>query len=106
VPSPVQVQFAIDDAERALAIVDELLGARLISCGQRLGPVTSRYRWQGRIEEAEEWLVLGKTTDDQIDAVVAAIAAAHPYETPEVIVTPIVGGLAGYLAWNEAESRP
>jgi periplasmic divalent cation tolerance protein len=105
VPAAIQVQFAIDDPDQALAIVDALLDRRLIACGQRVGPVTSRYRWQGRVEQAEEWLVLCKTTDDRLDDVVAAIVAAHPYELPEVIATPIADGLDAYVAWVEAETR-
>ena len=103
---PVQIQIAIDDPERALAIIDALLDARLISCGQRVGPITSRFRWEGERQSAEEWLVLGKTTDDRLDEVIAAVVAVHPYDVPEVIATPVVGGLAAYLAWNEAETRP
>jgi periplasmic divalent cation tolerance protein len=104
-PSPIQVQVAIDDAERALAIVDGLLDRRLISCGQRVGPVISRYRWEGAVEQAEEWLVLCKTTDDRLEDVVATIVAAHPYDVPEVIALPIIGGLDAYLGWIEAETR-
>ena len=105
-PAPIQVQLTVDDPERALQIVDTLLDAHVISCGQRLGPIVSHYWWDGARRSAEEWLVLCKTTDDRLDEVVAAITAAHPYDVPEVIATPIVGGLDAYLRWNEAETRP
>ncbi len=104
-PAPVQVQLTVDDPERALQLVDALLDARLIACGQRVGPITSHYWWDGRREAAEEWLVLCKTTDDRLDEVVRAIVAAHPYDVPEVIATPVVGGLDAYLQWIEAETR-
>ncbi len=100
----VQVQFALDDPERADAIVEELLAGRLVACGQRLGPVVSRYRWRGATERAEEWLVLVKTRAELADRVVSAVVAAHPYETPEVLVLGVAGGAPGYLAWIDAET--
>ncbi len=95
----VQVQFAIDDADAADRIISELLADRLVACGQRVGPVTSRYRWKGAVESSQEWLVLLKTTDERADLVVDAVIAAHSYEEPEVLVLPISGGSASYLDW-------
>jgi periplasmic divalent cation tolerance protein len=95
----VQIQFAIDDPQRADDIVEALLAARLVACGQRTGPVRSRYRWQGGLEGAEEWLVLLKTRADLSVRVIEEVVAAHPYDTPEVVATELVAGAAGYLAW-------
>jgi periplasmic divalent cation tolerance protein len=95
----VQIQFAIDDPDRADDIVEALLTSRLVACGQRTGPVRSRYRWQGGLEGAEEWLVLLKTRADLSGSVIEAVVAAHPYDTPEVVATTLVGGAPGYLAW-------
>jgi periplasmic divalent cation tolerance protein len=95
----VQVQFSIDDPERADAIVATLLESRLVACGQRLGPMVSAYRWRDALVRAEEWLVLLKTRADLAGAVVDAVIDAHPYETPEVLTFEISGGAAGYLAW-------
>jgi periplasmic divalent cation tolerance protein len=95
----VQVQFAIDDADRADAIVEGLLAEHLIACGQRLGPVRSRYWWEGRREQADEWLVLLKTRGELAPAVVAAVGAQHPYEVPEIVTLELVGGEARYLEW-------
>ncbi len=95
----VQVQFAIDDPDRADAIVRRLLDERLVACGQRLGPVVSNYRWRGTLAQADEWLVLLKTRADLAERVVDAVVDAHPYETPEVVTLDITGGAAGYLDW-------
>ncbi len=95
----VQVQFSIDDLVRGGAIADALLADRLAACVQRLGPMRSRYHWQGEVEEAEEWLFLCKTTDARVEAVVARIVELHPYDTPEVIATTISAGLDRYLDW-------
>ena len=95
----VQIQFSIDDPSRADAIVDSLLADHLVACGQRLGPMTSRYWWEGRREQADEWLVLLKTRAELAPAVQAAVIERHPYETPEVITVELTGGAPDYLAW-------
>ena len=98
----VQVQFAIDDPERADAIVESLLGRRLVACGQRLGPMRSRYWWAGSLEQADEWLVLLKTRSELVAEVIDTVVADHPYETPEVVAVAIDGGAPGYLGWIDA----
>ncbi|MGO8862743.1 MAG: divalent-cation tolerance protein CutA [Acidimicrobiales bacterium] len=94
-----QVQFAINDGERADEIVAFLLAGHLVACGQRIGPMVSRYWWEGSLEQAQEWLVLLKTRAELAARVTAAIVGAHPYQTPEVITLAIVGGSPGYLEW-------
>lgn len=101
----VQIQFSIDDRQQADVIIDRLLTDRRIACAQVLPPMTSRYWWEGSIETAEEWLCLCKTTADRADDAVESIAELHPYEVPEVIVLPIEGGAAAYLAWIDASVR-
>lgn len=97
--SYVQIQFAINDVEMADAIVEVLLRDHLIACGQRSERIVSRYWWKGSFEQAEEWLVFLKTRADLASEVIEAVVRRHPFETPEVITLPIVGGAPGYLAW-------
>ncbi|HUD17514.1 MAG TPA: divalent-cation tolerance protein CutA [Acidimicrobiales bacterium] len=97
--SYVQVQFAIDDPEIADSIVESLLSEHLVACGQRSAPMISRYWWKGRLERAEEWLVLLKTRTDLAPRVIEVIVGAHPYQTPEVIAVAIVDGARHYLEW-------
>ncbi len=94
----VQIQFTIDDRAAADGIVDALLTDHLVACGQRLGPVTSRYWWKGALTESTEWLVLLKTRAELRAEVVEAVKARHPYDTPEVLVVE-VSGTPGYLGW-------
>lgn len=105
-PAAVQVQFAVDAEEAGDAIAEALLAERLAACVQRVGPVRSRYRWQGRLETAEEWLYLCKTTAALAPAATSRIEALHPYDTPEVVVVPLMGGLDRYLDWLAAETGP
>ena len=87
------------EAER---LADALVGERLAACVNLIGPITSVYRWRGAVERAEEILLVVKTRRMRAGAVAKRIRALHSYEVPEVIVLPIAGGAADYLAWIAA----
>jgi periplasmic divalent cation tolerance protein len=95
----VQVTTTAPDEETAAAIAGVLLDARLAACVQVDGPITSRYWWRGVLEESTEWRCVAKTTTAAAEPAVAAIVAAHPYDVPEVLVTPVVHSSAEYGAW-------
>jgi periplasmic divalent cation tolerance protein len=95
----VQVTTAAGNRDEAERIATALVERRLSGCVQIVGPVRSVYRWQGAIEQGDEWLCLVKTTRAAYQEVEATIQALHSYECPEVIATPIVEGSAAYLAW-------
>jgi periplasmic divalent cation tolerance protein len=97
----IQVLTTAGSEEEAGRIAELLVDRKLAACVQVVGPVVSRYRWRGAIEEAREWQCLAKTTRAAYEAVEAAIRAVHSYDEPEIIATPIVAGSAGYLAWIE-----
>jgi len=59
------------------------------------------YRWQGRVEQAEECLLLIKTSATRYQDLEDAIRVRHPYEVPEIIAVPIEQGLTAYLSWVE-----
>ncbi len=61
--------------------------------------VKSIYRWKGAIEEDDEQMLIIKTTEAAMDRVTEVVKANHPYEEPECLVLPIVGGSASYLKW-------
>jgi len=100
------VSVAVPSEEVGAAVADALLEARLAACVQVLGPMTSRYWWEGAREEATEHLLLAKTRADLVDRVVEAARGAHPYDVPEVLATPVVGGDADYLRWVADETTP
>jgi periplasmic divalent cation tolerance protein len=84
------------DAER---IASELVSRRLAGCVQISGPTASTFRWNGKVEIAEEWICTVKTGRAQLDAIQKLLAEIHPYDVPEIIATPIVDGSAAYLKW-------
>jgi periplasmic divalent cation tolerance protein len=69
------------------------------ACVSVLPPMESTYQWKGGVETTRERQVLIKTTADRVAAVEATITAAHPYDVPELLVLPVAGGGASYLAW-------
>ena len=102
----IQVTTLVGDRAAADALAALLIDERLAACVQVLGPVTSTYRWQGRREQAEEWMCVIKTTVERYAAVERTIGEHHRYELPEIIATPIVAGSPAYLAWVRTQVGP
>ncbi len=98
----VQVMTTTDDRDHADRLARALVEGRVAACVQVVGPIRSTYRWQGNVEQAEEWLLLVKTTAERLDEVVSAIGDHHHYDVPEITATPIVGGSPAYLDWIAA----
>jgi len=95
----------LPDREAALVLASALIEQRVAACVNVLGACRSVYRWEGRVESAEETPLLIKTTDAAYPALERAILALHPYELPEIIAVPIRCGLPAYLEWVAAETR-
>jgi periplasmic divalent cation tolerance protein len=100
------VTCACPDADVAARLARGLVEDRLAACVQVLPGVTSVYRWDGAIEQASEVLLLAKTWDDRLESLAATLRARHPYALPEIMAVPAAGGLAAYLDWVHAETRP
>ena len=98
------VLTTLPDAGRARRLVRILVDRRLVACGTVVDRVTSVYRWEGRIEEAEESQVILKTRRGCWEALQTALAELHPYEVPEILALPVENGLPAYLAWVGAET--
>jgi periplasmic divalent cation tolerance protein len=91
--------------EEAELLARRLVEARLAACVNVIMQIRSFYRWQGKIEESGEWLLVIKTSRDVFDEVRAVLEAAHSYELPEVLALPVVAGSPNYLAWLEREIK-
>jgi periplasmic divalent cation tolerance protein len=99
----IQVLTTTDTRPRAEAVARALIEQRLAACVQMIGPVTSIFRWEGRIDTAEEWLCLAKTRSERYAEVEAAIRAVHTYQVPEILAVPISAGHAPYLEWLSSQ---
>lgn len=85
--------------EEAQKIAQALVERQLAACVNVVGPIQSVYRWKGAVEQAEEWLLVVKTTDAAFPRVRDAIRELHSYELPECVALKIEEGSAEYLAW-------
>jgi periplasmic divalent cation tolerance protein len=100
-----QVTTTTDTEAEALKLAELAVQSRLAACGQVSSPITSVYWWQGKIENAQEWMVFLKTTDDRVEQLVERLRAEHSYDTPEIVAVPIVAGNPAYLGWITEETR-
>ena len=87
-----------DEANR---IARTLVERRVAACVNIISPVESIYRWEERIDNATEWLLLIKTSAEKAPVVCDAIRELHSYDVPECITIPIEDGSAEYLKWIE-----
>ncbi len=85
--------------EEAERIAQALVERRLAACVNLVGPIASVYRWQEKVEKAEEFLLLIKTNAESFPDVRDAIEDMHSYELPECIALAIEAGGAEYLDW-------
>jgi periplasmic divalent cation tolerance protein len=87
------------DSATATKITNELVGDKLVACGNILPPVRSVYRWQGKIESAEEVFTIFKLSSSRYSEFEKKIRSLHTYEVPEIIAFPIERGYPEYLRW-------
>ena len=85
--------------KEAHKIARSLVERRLAACVNIIPQVSSVYRWEGKVEEAREWLLIVKTTAEAFEKVREAISELHSYELPECICLAIEDGSSSYLKW-------
>lgn len=85
--------------EAADRVAKALVEERLAACVNVLPPMQSTYRWRGKVEAANEQLLIIKTKTADYSRVERRITELHSYELPEVIAIPITDGLPAYLSW-------
>ena len=99
-----QVTTTTDSEAEARKLAELAVESRLAACGQVLSPITSVYWWEGKVQNAQEWMVVMKTTTDRVEQLIDRLRAEHSYDTPEIIAVPIVSGNPAYLDWIAAET--
>lgn len=99
----IQIFTTTDRKQDADRIASALVEQRLAACVQISGPVTSTYRWEGAIEQADEYLLIAKSRQDLFDRAEKAIREIHTYDVPEILAVPISNVSADYLTWLEEE---
>ena len=97
--SYILVLVTTSSKQEAEKIAQNLLEAKLIACANIIGPVSSHFHWDGKVEQAEEFLVLMKSRSDLFEKISETVGKLHSYEVPEIIALPIVAGSKAYLDW-------
>jgi periplasmic divalent cation tolerance protein len=87
------------DETTAQSIAAALVQERLATCVNRLPGVVSTYFWDGRLQDESEILLIIKTSAARVIELQQRLKELHPYELPELIVLPVIGGNEGYLQW-------
>jgi periplasmic divalent cation tolerance protein len=109
-PNPMSDQVILvlstcPDETSARRIAQILVNEGLVACVNRIGAMASTYLWEGELRDESEILLLMKTTAAGLPALQARLTAIHPYELPEFVAIPVVGGSAGYMAWVRSAIR-
>ncbi len=101
------VLITAPDSEVGTSLARALVAEGLAACVNLVPGVRSIYRWEGAVQDDTEVLLIAKTREALLSALTARVEVLHPYDVPEVVALPIVGGSAAYLAWlcAAAEAR-
>jgi periplasmic divalent cation tolerance protein len=98
------VLTTVSNDDEAVTLVKALLERRLIACGTLVPGARSIYRWQGKISDEREVLLLLKSRSARVEPLQAAFKELHPYKVPELLVLSVDTGLAKYLEWINGET--
>ena len=102
----IRIVLVTAPAKAAEALARRLLQERLIACANLLPGVRSLYRWQGRLEQARETLLVLKAPSRNTRKLMARVQELHPYDVPEILVLPVAAAHAPYARWVLEEARP
>lgn len=101
----VTVTTTTDSEDEAKRLATSAVESRLAACAQTSSPIASTYWWDDRVQTATEYRVEFKTKSALAVELTEHIKGAHSYDTPEVVVTPILSGNPAYLQWITTETR-
>jgi len=91
--------------EEATKIANSLVEEGVAACVNIISPVRSIYRWEGKIWDEKEWVLIIKTQKKRFEELQKKVKSLHSYSVPEVIALPIVEGSAPYLKWLEETTK-
>ncbi len=102
---PIVVLITCGSEEEALRIARSLVEECLAACVNLISPVRSIYRWEGKIWDEKEWLLIIKTQRKRFDELEKKVKSLHSYSVPEIIALPIIAGSSSYLDWLAEMTR-
>lgn len=101
----IAIHITGSDLDEARRIAHVLVGEKLAACANIVPGLTSIYRWQGKIEEAQEYLLIAKARTDAFDAIQARVVSLHSYDCPCIVAFPLSAGHGPTLDWLRAETH-
>ena len=102
--SAVSVYITVPSRDMAERIARALVEEQLAACVNIVPGVRSLYRWKGRVETANEVVLIAKTRKASFDALEKRVKELHSYEVPCIVALPIEAGHQPYLDWIEKET--
>lgn len=99
------VYMTCENLAEAENIGSILVERRLVACVNILGGMKSMYWWKGKVETAQEVVLIAKTTEVLLPELSEAVKAMHGYEVPCIVAMPIRGGNPDFLAWIRKETK-
>jgi periplasmic divalent cation tolerance protein len=104
--TPVRVVLCtVPSEDVGVALARQLVDEQLVACVNIVPGVRSIYRYRGKVEDDRELLLLMKTSEDRLDALIPRVRELHPYEVCEVLALEVMAGSQAYLDWVLAETR-
>ena len=85
--------------EEALKIAHALVEERLAACVNLVSPIRSIYRWEGKVWDEKEWLLIIKTRTGRFEDLEQRVKSLHSYSVPEIVGFPILKGSLPYINW-------
>jgi len=96
---PIVVLVTCGSEEEALKIANALVEEHLAACANLVSPIRSIYRWEGKIWDEKEWLLIIKTQSHRFQELEKKVKSLHSYSVPEIVSLPITEGSLPYLNW-------
>ncbi len=98
---PIVVLVTCGSEEEALKIANALVEEHLAACANLTSSIRSIYRWEGKIWDEKEWLLIIKTQSRRFEELEKKVKSLHSYSVPEIVSLPIAEGSQPYLKWLE-----
>jgi len=102
---PIVVLVTCSSEEEALKIGNALVEAHLAACVNLVAPIRSIYRWEGKIWDEKECLLIIKTQKQRFEELQKKVKSLHSYSVPEIISLPITEGSSAYLNWIRENTK-
>jgi periplasmic divalent cation tolerance protein len=102
----VVVFITAGSVEEGQSIARTLVEERVAACVNIVSPIESVYRWQGKVQDDREVLLIAKTVAEMLEQLAMRVKQLHSYEVPEIVALPIVAGSEDYLHWIDEQTGP